>query len=213
MLSENVRFEEDFPKKNCHAIYGRKSPEIFRFRKCCLVSGNVQEMRRNREPYRCTSAFLRAASRILAMDGNLTDEEDAIASAAIAVTRSRMLAAELVVGESLFDFESGDVCAGSALWQDDHHPEQQIKRSRRSYERPDYMGSRWGQWFTKLTELSNAPGVLDPECREVGQFRTAFRLPYEIYVEVLDAVMRGSLPVFIKHTGTELYFLDMTLQQ
>ena len=62
----------------------RNSSEIFRFGKCCpfremlSVSGNVslrfydfassenvQEMRRNREPHRCTSALLQAASRIL----------------------------------------------------------------------------------------------------------------------------------------------------
>ena len=75
------------------------------------------------------------------------------------------------------------------------------------------MGSEWGQWVTKLKELSNAPGGLDPECREAEQFRTAFRLPYDIYDGVLDAVLRGSLPVFIKHSGTEFYFLDTTLQQ
>ena len=103
----------------------RKSSEIFLFGKCpvsgniCLrfyyfaSSENVQEMRHNREPHRGTSVILQAASRILAMDDNLIDKEDAIASAAMAVTRSRMLAAELVMGESLFDFESGDVCAGS----------------------------------------------------------------------------------------------------
>ena len=50
------------------------------------------------------------------------------------------------------------------------------------------MGSEWGQWITKLKELSNAPGGLDPECREAEQFRTTFRLPYEIYLGVLDAV-------------------------
>ena len=56
----------------------RKSSEIFRFGKSCPVSGNVglrfydfassanvREMRRNREPYRRTSALLRATSRIL----------------------------------------------------------------------------------------------------------------------------------------------------
>ena len=55
-----------------------KSSEIFRFGKCCLISGNVglrfydfaslenvREMRRNHEPYRCASALLQAASRIL----------------------------------------------------------------------------------------------------------------------------------------------------
>ena len=79
----------------------------------------------------------------------------------------------MVVGESLLDFESGDVCAGSALWQDDHHPKQQIKGSRRSYERLDYMGSEWGQLVTKLRELSNAPGRLDPE----NQFTTPQSVP------------------------------------
>ena len=65
-------------KTFCHASYGRKSSKIFRFGKCCPISGNVglrfydfassenvREMRRNREPYRCASALLQAASRIL----------------------------------------------------------------------------------------------------------------------------------------------------
>ena len=56
----------------------RKSSKIFRSGKCCPISGNVglrfydfassenvREMRRNREPYRCASALLQAASRIL----------------------------------------------------------------------------------------------------------------------------------------------------
>ena len=50
-----------------------------------VSSENVQETGRNREPHCCTSALLRAASRTLVMDGNLTDEEDAIAVAAMAV--------------------------------------------------------------------------------------------------------------------------------
>ena len=49
------------------------------------------------------------------MDDKLKDEENDFALTAMAVTRSRMLAAELVVGGSLLDFESCDVCTGSAL--------------------------------------------------------------------------------------------------
>lgn len=51
----------------------------------------------------CISVLLRDASSILAINRNLLDEEDTIAIGAMAVTRSRMLAEELVVRESSLD--------------------------------------------------------------------------------------------------------------
>lgn len=73
---------------------------------------------------------------------------------------------------------------------DDEEEEEQPKAKlrRRSYPRPAYMESVWGQWLQKIEELHASEGGLDEDCREARQFVTAFRVPYEMFRSIVETV-------------------------
>ncbi|CAM9817255.1 unnamed protein product, partial [Pylaiella littoralis] len=66
--------------------------------------------------------------------------------------------------------------------------EPKAKQQRRSYPRPEYMKSVWGQWRTKLKELHASEGGLDEDSREARQFVEAFRIPYEMFRGIVEAM-------------------------
>ncbi|CAN0426794.1 unnamed protein product, partial [Pylaiella littoralis] len=66
--------------------------------------------------------------------------------------------------------------------------EPKAKQQRRSYPRPEYMKSVWGQWLTKLKELHASEGGLDEDSREARQFVEAFRIPYEMFRGIVEAM-------------------------
>ena len=66
--------------------------------------------------------------------------------------------------------------------------EEKRKQTRRAYPRPDCMASAWGQWLQKLQELSAAPDRLDPACREARDFASHFRVSYDIFPFIMEAV-------------------------
>ena len=76
-------------------------------------------------------------------------------------------------------------CAGA-------HPEEEeepkAKQRRRSYTRPGYMKSVWGQWLERVAELHASDDGLDEDCREARQFVVAFRVPYEMFRGIVEAV-------------------------
>ena len=62
------------------------------------------------------------------------------------------------------------------------------KQRRRSYTRPGYMKSVWGQWLERVAELHASDDGLDEDCREARQFVVAFRVPYEMFRGIVEAV-------------------------
>ena len=50
------------------------------------------------------------------------------------------------------------------------------------------MESAWGQWLRKLEELHASEGGLDEDCREARQFVVAFRVPYRMFLGIVEAV-------------------------
>ncbi|CAN0170032.1 unnamed protein product [Ascophyllum nodosum] len=54
------------------------------------------------------------------------------------------------------------------------------------------MASTWGQWLQKLEDLSAAPVGLDCGCREARDFASHFRVSYDIFLFIMEAVK----PVF-----------------
>lgn len=59
--------------------------------------------------------------------------------------------------------------------------EEQPKRTRNSFRRPDYMGSVWGEMLSRLEELRAGNELLPHGCRKGREFRDTFRVPYEFY--------------------------------
>ena len=94
-------------------------------------------------------------------------------------------AASLMMG--LIQQEEGEEdCAAGALEEEGEEPK--AKQQRRSYPRPEYMKSVWGQWLTKLRELHASEGGLDEDSREARQFVEAFRIPYEMFRGIVEAM-------------------------
>ena len=62
------------------------------------------------------------------------------------------------------------------------------KQVRRAYPRPDYWGSAWGGWLRELKELSAGEDGLDPKCREAVQFKSTFRVKYELFQLIMKSV-------------------------
>ena len=50
------------------------------------------------------------------------------------------------------------------------------------------MKSVWGQWLERVAELHASDGGLDEDCREARQFVVAFRVPYEMFRGIVEAV-------------------------
>ncbi|CAM9553933.1 unnamed protein product, partial [Ascophyllum nodosum] len=62
-------------------------------------------------------------------------------------------------------------------------------RSSSCNNRPGYMKSVWGQWLERVAELHAASDDgLDEDCREARQFVVAFRVPYEMFRGIVEAV-------------------------
>ena len=96
-------------------------------------------------------------------------EEAAVAAAAAA--------ASIMMGLIEQEAEDED-CAGA----------HKAKQRRPSYPRPKYMESAWGQWLRKLEELHASEGGLGEDCREARQFVVAFRVPYPMFLGIVEAV-------------------------
>ena len=86
-------------------------------------------------------------------------------------------AASIMMGLIEQEAEDED-CAGA----------RKAKQRRRSYPRPKYMESAWGQWLRKLEELHSSEGGLHEDCREARQFVVAFRVPYQMFLGIVEAV-------------------------
>ena len=72
--------------------------------------------------------------------------------------------------------------------EEEEEQEPKAKQRRRSYPRPKYMESAWGQWLRKLEELHSSEGGLDEDCREARQFVVAFRVPCPMFLGIVEAV-------------------------
>ena len=64
------------------------------------------------------------------------------------------------------------------------------------------MESAWGQWLRKLEKLHASEGGLDEDCRQARQFVVAFRVPYQMFLGVVEAVM-SAFPLAAHDVGRE----------
>lgn len=108
-----------------------------------------------------------------------SNSEEVVVAAAAA-------AASIMLG--LIQEEGEDDCAGTNGADEEEEEEPKAKQIRRSYPRTGYMKSVWGQWLVRLEELRASEGGLDEDCREARQFVTAFRIPYEMFLGIVEAV-------------------------
>ena len=106
-------------------------------------------------------------------------EEVAVAAAAAA--------ASIMMGLIEQEAEDED-CAGAHGEEEEEQGEPKARQRRRSYPRPEYMESAWGQWLRKLEELHASEGGLDEDCREARQFVVAFRVLYQMFLGIVEAV-------------------------
>ena len=108
-------------------------------------------------------------------------EEVAVAAAAAA--------GSIMMGLIEQEAEDED-CAGAHGEEEEEEEEEETKakQRRRSYPRPKYMESAWGQWLRKLEQLHASEGGLDECYREARQFVVAFRVPYQMFVGIVEAV-------------------------
>ena len=123
------------------------------------------------------------------------DYDAAIAAASAAVSHIQSLTQEVGFedeGLGLFDFEVSSAEADFLWLGTEQEEEQKPKVPRRAYTRPEYMASTWGQWLQKLEDLSAAPVGLDCGCREARDFASHFRVSYDIFLFIMEAVK----PVF-----------------
>lgn len=117
----------------------------------------------------------------MAMD--MDDEAVMAAGAAAVATLQNMQSVMLGVAT-----DGDDVAQGLAFEEDTGAEEEKPKHIRRSYDRPDYWGSVWGGWLRRLEELEAGEGGLDPSCREAVQFKGAFRVPYSLFLMIMESV-------------------------
>lgn len=114
------------------------------------------------------------------MESTDNQSEEAVVAAAAA-------ASSIMMG--LIQQEAGEEdCAAAAGALEDEEEEPKAKQQRRSYPRPDYMKSAWGQMLQRLAELHASEDGLDEESREARQFVIAFRVPYEMFLGIVEAV-------------------------
>ena len=75
-----------------------------------------------------------------------------------------------------------------------------------------YMKSVWGQWLERVAELHASDDGLDEDCREARQFVVAFRVPYEMFRGLVEAVA----PAFPSPTqdvaGRECILLELKVR-
>ena len=104
------------------------------------------------------------------------------------VVAAAAAAASIVIG--LIEQKADDEDCAGAHGEEEEEQEQEpkAKQRRRSYPRPKYMESAWGQWLRKLEELHSSEGGLDEDCREARQFVVAFRVPYQMFLGIVEAV-------------------------
>ena len=118
-----------------------------------------------------------------------------IAEAAAAVAHVQNLSQEVGFTDaelSLFGFDV--TSAETEFWwlEEEEVEEKRPKLQRRAYTRPEYMASTWGRWLLKLEDLSAANDGFDHVCREARDFASHFRVSYDIFLFILEAVK----PVF-----------------
>ena len=89
-----------------------------------------------------------------------------------------------------FDLSSAE----TEFWwlEEEEVEEKKPKLQRRAYTRPEYMAPTWGHWLLKLEDLSAANDGLDYACREARDFASHFRVSYDKFMFVMEAVK----PVF-----------------
>ena len=114
-------------------------------------------------------------------------EEVAVAAAAAA--------ASLMMGLIEQEAEDED-CAGAHGEEEEEEEEQEpkAKQRTRSCPRPKYIESAWGRWLRKLEELHFSEGGLDEDCREARQFVVAFRVPYQMFLGIVEACLLYTSP-------------------
>ena len=111
---------------------------------------------------------------------NNQSEEVAVAAAAAA--------ASIMMGLIEQEAEDEDCAGANGEEEEEQEQEPKAKQKRRSYPRPKNMESAWGQWLRKLKELQSSEGGLDEDCREARQFVVAFRVSYQMFLGIVEAV-------------------------
>lgn len=106
-----------------------------------------------------------------------------MAAAAAAVTHLQSMTHSFLYDDGLGG--GGDLDAMGDFWGEEEDAEKP-KETRRSYPRPEYMESEWGRWLTALGELAAAAGGIDPDCRDAVRFVEHFRVPYEVFVSLME---------------------------
>ena len=105
-------------------------------------------------------------------------EEVAVAAA--------VAAASIMMGLIEQEAEDEDCAGAHGEEEEEEEQEPKAKQRRRSFPRPKYMESAWGQWLRKLEELHSSEGGLDEDGREARQF-VAFRVPYQMFLGIVEA--------------------------
>lgn len=111
-----------------------------------------------------------------------------MAAAAAAVTHLQSMTHSFLLDDDDDDGlgGGGDLDAMGDFWNEEEDADQP-KETRRSYPRPEYMESEWGRWLTALRELAAAGGI-DPDCRDAVRFVEHFRIPYDVFVSLVETV-------------------------
>ena len=110
-----------------------------------------------------------------------------MAAAAAAVTHFQSMTNNCLLDDDDDDGLGGDGDDGVGdWWMDEEEDGDEPKETRRSYPRPEYMESEWGQWLTRLRELAAAGDGIDPACRKAVNFVENFRVPYEFFVSLVE---------------------------
>ena len=86
------------------------------------------------------------------------------------------------------------------------------KQKRRSYPRPKYLESAWGQWLRKLEELHASEGGFDEDCRGARQFVVAFRVPYQMFLGIVEAVAPAFLAAALDVAGREFIPVELKVR-
>ena len=91
-------------------------------------------------------------------------------------------------GWACFGFDLSSVETEFWWLEEEEMKEKKPKLQRRAYTHPEYMASTWGHWLLKLEDLSAANDGLDPACREARDFASHFRVSYDIFLFIMEAV-------------------------
>ena len=114
---------------------------------------------------------------------SIDNESEEVAVAAAAAAASIMM--------GLIEQEAEDedcACANGEEEEQEEEEDPKAKQRRRSYPRPKYTESSWGQGLRKLEELYALDDRLDEDGREARKFVVALRVPYQMFIGIVETV-------------------------